>query len=65
MLKVEGYVGIVKDAHTGAVLSNDANAFAAFKSKKLKIAAADLRLTALEDKLANMESMLAQILGKL
>lgn len=65
LLKVEGHVGIVKDTHTGAVLSSDLTAFESFKSKKRKEADANLRITTLEIKLSNIETMLAQILGKL
>lgn len=65
LLKVDGYAGIVKDTRTGAVLSSDLTAFESFKIKKRKAAEADLRITTLENKLSNIETMLAQILGKL
>lgn len=60
-IKVENRLDLVRDSHSGAVLSNDISTVAAYKARKNEIN----KMRLLENKVAAMETDLKDIKGLL
>ena len=70
--KIEGYPDLVKDEHTGAVLSNNNNAYKAIKKRhkikqleKDKMQQQEIDINSMREELTEIKTMMKMLMEKL
>ena len=64
-MKIEGEAGILKDPSTGAIISNNINAYKLFRLRKNKEKAVDNNMRHLNERITRIEDQLSEILDRL